>query len=250
MVDRQFSEPELAALYDELHPGAERADFAFYRPLVMAARSVLDVGCGTGELLRHARAAGHSGRLCGLDPAAAMLEHARTEPDVEWVHGTLATQAWDHEFDLIVMTGHAFQVLVDPDEMRGALRTICTALTDTGRFAFETRNPEVRGWEQWTPEHPTQVVRADGAVVRMIHAVDPVAVEGELVSFTTTYTNSEWERPQTSRSTLRFVDAPTLSGSLADGGLAVDAQFGDWDRTPLTATSPEIITIAVRAPSA
>ena len=52
-------------------------DFGFYLPLVMSARSVLDVGCGTGELLRLTRKAGHTGRLCGLDPANAMLDEAR-----------------------------------------------------------------------------------------------------------------------------------------------------------------------------
>ena len=72
MVDRQFFEPDLAALYEEFHPGAERADFAFYRPLVLAAPSVLDIGCGTGELLRQARAAGHVGRPCGLDPVGPL----------------------------------------------------------------------------------------------------------------------------------------------------------------------------------
>ena len=51
--------------------------------------------------------------LCGLDPAEAMLQVAQQRPDVEWVHGDLASVDWHREFDLVVMTGHAFQVLVD-----------------------------------------------------------------------------------------------------------------------------------------
>ena len=49
-----------------------------------------------------------------------------------------------------------------------------------------------------------------------------------------------------SRSTLRFLDTDALSSFLDDAGLVVEEQFGDWDRSPLTATSPEIITIAGR----
>ena len=44
-----------------------------------------------------------------------MLEQARKRYDVEWVHGDLSSVDWDREFDLIVMTGHAFQVLVEDD---------------------------------------------------------------------------------------------------------------------------------------
>jgi SAM-dependent methyltransferase len=75
MPDRQFEEPRLAALYDAVCSG--RPDFGFYLPLVMATDRILDVGCGTGELLRLAREAGDRGRLCGLDPADAMLDQAR-----------------------------------------------------------------------------------------------------------------------------------------------------------------------------
>ena len=66
MPDRLFADLGLAALYDAMCAG--RGDFAFYLPLVMAAPSVLDVGCGTGELLIRARDGGHTGRLTGLDP--------------------------------------------------------------------------------------------------------------------------------------------------------------------------------------
>src|SRR5579859_7317436 len=109
----------MAALYDILCEG--RPDFPFYIGPVMSARSVLDVGCGTGALLRLAREAGHTGRLVGLDPAEAMLDVARARTDIEWVLGDLTTATWDHAFDLIVMTGHAFQVFVEDDELRAAL---------------------------------------------------------------------------------------------------------------------------------
>ena len=80
MADFQFSDARLAALYDAFSPWDDRGDFGFYLPLVMSARAVLDVGCGTGALLHAARQAGHTGRLCGLDPAAGMLAQARRTP--------------------------------------------------------------------------------------------------------------------------------------------------------------------------
>jgi SAM-dependent methyltransferase len=52
----------------------------FYLSFVMDAPSVLDVGCGTGRLLHRAREAGHTGRLCGVDPDVAALERARRSP--------------------------------------------------------------------------------------------------------------------------------------------------------------------------
>ncbi|WP_063784307.1 class I SAM-dependent methyltransferase [Streptomyces sp. SBT349] len=245
MVDRQFSDAALTALYDPMAAG--RRDFGFYLPLVMAARSVLDVGCGTGELLRLARESGHSGRLCGLDPAGAMLDRARRRADVDWVQGDLASTRWEGEFDLIVMTGHAFQVLIGDNELRTALAAIRSALTEEGRFAFETRNPRARAWESWTPDAAEEVTGPTGEVVRVWHEVE-TPVRGELVRFSTTFEGHGWARSRVSRSTLRFLGADRLGSFLAGAGLPVKEQFGDWDRSPLTATSAEIITLARRAP--
>lgn len=243
MVDHLFAEPGLARLYDALCEG--RQDFGFYLPLVMASGSVLDVGCGTGELLRLARHAGHAGRLCGLDPARAMLDVAHHHrDDVEWVLGDLGSTTWRGEFDLIVMTGHAFQVLLEDRELRTALAAIRGALAEGGRFVFETRNPLVRAWEQWTPEHgSSEVVGGDGGVVRVERAVE-LPVAGDRVSFTQTFTSPAWERPQVSRSTLRFLDAGAVAAFLAEAGLTIEEQFGDWDRRALAPSSPEIITVA------
>lgn len=245
MVDRQFSDVALAALYDAMHPWQQRGDFQFALPLIMEASSVLDIGCGTGSLLHRAREAAHTGRLCGIDPAGGMLAVARTRPDIEWVEGTVVSAGWQRQFDLIVMTGHAFQVFLDDDDLHATLVAIRDALTDDGRFVFETRNPLVRAWETWTPDDVDEATAVDGTIVRMDHTVDPVADDG-FVSFTTRYTSDSWAEPQTSRSTLRFLHLAELIGFLDRTGLAIAEQYGDWDRSPFTDSSPEIITIARR----
>ena len=242
MVDRLFSEPRLAELYDAFCEG--RRDFDFYLPLVMSAKSVLDVGCGTGELLRLAREAGHRGRLCGLDPAETMLEQARKRSDIEWVLGDLTAASWCREFDLIVMTGHAFQVLIEEIQLQDSLTAIRSALDEHGRFIFETRNPSARGWEDWVPDSAV-IIEHGHTTVKMAHQVE-TPIRGDLISFTATFTSPDWDRPQVSKSTLRFLGQKLLNDFLFRAGLAIEDQFGDWDKSPVIDTSPEIVTVARR----
>ena len=246
MVDRIFSDTTLAELYDLMAPWGEPDD-QFYIELVMAADAVLDVGCGTGLLLREARRAGHTGWFVGLDPAAAMLDVAhRDRTDIEWICSDLSTVQWTREFDLVVMTGHAFQVFTEDDQLRSSLAAIRTALTGGGRFAFETRNPSTRAWEAWTPDRVTEILIPAGGIVHFSREVD-LPVDGDRVSFTATFSSPAWDKPRLSRSTLRFLDAESLGSFLGEAGLEVVEQYGDWDRSPLTSASPEIITIACRA---
>jgi SAM-dependent methyltransferase len=242
-----FADPRYAACYDAFFPWEERDDFHFYLPMIMEARSVLDVGCGTGILLHHAREAGHTGRLVGLDPAEGMLARARRRADVEWVRGDLRSVSYAGEFDLVVMTGHAFQELVTDEDLRAALSTISAALTDGGRFAFETRNPAVRGWERWDIEYAMSIPdpAGSGGVVRMTIQAD-TPVTGDVVHATTRLTGPAWPGLRTSSSALRFPGAREVASRLAEAGLVVAERYGDFDRSPLTADSPEIITIARR----
>lgn len=242
VVDHSFADLTLAALYDSINPWGPDDDF--YLNLVRSADSVLDVGCGTGRLLARAASDGHPGRLTGLDPAAAMLVQARRRaPGVEWLLGDLDTRMWQGDFDLVIMTGHAFQVLLGDEELRGALRAVRSALSGGGRFVFETRNPAARAWESWTPDRVREVTDAEGRVVRVWHEVADEP-SGDRVTFTETFDSPGWPRRHTGRATLRFLTPGSLTGFLAEAGLRVEEQYGDWDRGPLTRTSPEIITVA------
>lgn len=219
----------------------------FHLPRVMAAASVLDVGCGTGELLRLARERGHTGRLAGVEPAGPMLEVAKQRSDVEWVHGDATAGGWENEFDLAMMTGHVFQVILDDDAIRRTLGAIRNALTEDGRFVFDTRNPLVRDWETWMPDVVWEFESPDGAAIRKWHEIE--SVEGDVVWYSTTFVSDSWDEPVTLRSAQRFYSADKVATFLDEAGLAIVEQFGHWDGRPFTDDSPEIITLARRAGS-
>jgi SAM-dependent methyltransferase len=234
-----YTDPRLAIFYDQFNPWSVDRDF--YLNLVMSAGSVLDVGCGTGIVLGRAREAGHPGRLVGLDPAAAMLDHARAYVDVDWILGDLGRVPFDREFDLVIMTGHVFQVFLTDDDIAAALTAVRAALTVGGRFAFETLNPRLRPWEAWTGSW--EVTAPDGAVVTAANT-DPHLVGDGLVEVTGRFSSPSWARDVLCPSRFRFLDVDALDTHLAGAGLAVVDRYGLWDRSPYTDTMPEIITIA------
>jgi SAM-dependent methyltransferase len=235
-----YPDADAAALYDLLNPWGPSDDF--YLSYVMDAPSVVDVGCGTGMLLRRARECGHTGRLCGLDPDGAALDRARTRPDVEWVQGKAADMAWDREFALAVMAGNVFQVLVTDQELRASLAAVRAALVHDGRLVFGTRNPRVRAWEAWNPSNPLDVVDHAGRELRIIYQVESVV--DEVVTFTETTATRTGQPLRVDRASLRFLEVEGLDASLDGAGLEVVARYGDWSRGPLTDTSDNIVIVA------
>ncbi|WP_306367997.1 trans-aconitate 2-methyltransferase [Nocardiopsis sp. CC223A] len=237
-----YDDPAVAALYDAFNPWAACDDF--YLDLVMDAPAALDVGCGTGLILRTARERGHTGRLVGLDPADAMLQVARSHTEeVDWIRGDLSTHTWEGGFDLATMTGHAFQELLTDTAVVDALTAMRTALNPGGLIAFETRNITARAWERWTPDHARTGTLPDGRTVTDVHDARPITPEG-LVTFTSTTTGTDGREILSTVSTLRFLTTDHLDTLLAAAGLAQVERHGNWDRTPLTPASPEVITLA------
>jgi ubiquinone/menaquinone biosynthesis C-methylase UbiE len=238
-----YSDADAAALYDVLNPWGPSDDF--HLRSVMAAPSVLDVGCGTGMLLHRARREGHSGRLCGVDPHEAALTRARIRPDVEWICGTAASLTFDGEFAHALMASNAFQCLVSDEELRASLAAIRRALRDGGTFAFESRNPRARAWDRWSPDHPADVVDSSGRRLRVVHSVEQQV--GDVVTFTETTSDPDGVPLRVDRTSLRFLPAVDLDRHLGDAGFTVVERYGDFVGGPFTPGSETIVTVARRS---
>lgn len=238
-----FTDDDVAELYDLTNPWAAEQwpSDRFYNELVMAADSVLDVGCGTGQMLHQTRDRGHAGRLAGIDPDAASLRRARRREDVEWVGGKAADIAWKQEFDLATMVSHGFQCLITDDEIRASLAAIRGALRVGGRFAFETRHPQAEEWKQWTVGDSGDIPFPDGRVLRMSYRVE---VRDDVVDAIEVTALADGTVLREDAGSMRFLDVERLNAFLTEAGFGIEAQYGDWKRGPVTADSTEIVTIA------
>jgi SAM-dependent methyltransferase len=301
-----YEDPESARLYDAENSGREDVEFYLrlarelrgvparddtaraVTPLVSPAQdhprggpapfTVLDIGCGTGVLGVDLAADGH--RVIGVDPAAAMLEIARTRPGgerVTWILGS-AEAAPEASADLAVMTGHAAQQIVPAHAWRTLLRSAHRALRPGGVLAFESRDPRRRAWERWTPErtrgtfpHPdggeftswVEVLEVDesgadgsgaGGTVETHRGVTERAGHGgpdgreghEGRDGREQRERREGTVRRSSEETLIFRPLDVLRADLEATGFTVEHVYGDWSGGPVTEDTAELILLGRR----
>ncbi|WP_030430271.1 class I SAM-dependent methyltransferase [Allokutzneria albata] len=241
MRDSEFRDARLVMLYDAAYRWARDDDF-FLGMVGQTPVRVLDLGCGTGRLALGMAAAGHA--VTGIDPARASLDAARTKPgaaEITWIEGTSA-DAPSAAFDVVVMTSHVAQFIVDDAEWERTLADLRRALVPGGRLVFDSRDPSARGWERWNPvDSRTRTTLPDGRVIPWWTEVTDVA-EGR-VTFLHHYDFPEGEL--LSSSTMRFRSEDEIRSSLYDNGFVVEEIYGGWDREPVGAG--ELLVIARRS---
>jgi SAM-dependent methyltransferase len=218
VADAIFEDPRLARLYDPLDPDRRDLDAYVAVAAELRARSVLDVGCGTGSLA--CRLARRGIEVIGVDPAGASLDVARAKPGadrVRFIQGD-ATTLPPLRVDMALMTGNVAQVFVTDEAWTATLHGVKDALRRGGWLVFETRVPAQRAWEGWTPQATLTRVHVDGVgTVELWHELQDVS--GELVTFRSIV---QWDDVQVeSRSTLRFRGREAIERSVQDAGYVV-----------------------------
>lgn len=239
----EFTAPRLVAVYEALNgyaPGTQ-PDFYLRTAHECGARSVVEVGCGTGLITRLFLADGFD--VTGIDPSGPMLDVARAHPGAEavrWIEGDL--DALDVTgVDFAFMAGHVAQFFVSDDSWRHALHVLHGALRSGGRLAFESRNPSAPG--SWSESGRVAVVETpEGPVQR---CTDIAVVRGDLRMFRLRYRFADGEEV-VADAELRFRSVEVLRRSLDEAGFDVTQAYGDWDRRPLDERSPEIILVAAK----
>ena len=241
MTDRLYSDPDLVQFYDiENEAGS---DFQYCVRFARDARSVLDLGCGTGRLAA-ALADGRS--VTGVDPAGAMLDVGRRRAggqDVDWLEADARTLRLGRRFDVVLLTGHAFQVFLTSEDRKAVLATIAAHLALGGRFIFDTRNPTAQEWLEWTPERSQRTLGEDRpGTIRAWNNVyrDP---KTGVVTYWTYYELPGRAKVLSAELKIAFPTRESIDGLMGDAGLVVEQWLGNWHGEPYQPASPEIIPV-------
>lgn len=185
-----FGEPEI--VHAAVPPGA----------------SILELGCGTGRLLRPLAALGHP--VTGVDDSPDMLARS---PDLPTACSSIQSLRLDRRFDVVLLA--STMINADPGTRRGFLATVRRHLRDDGIAVFQQNPPD---WFE-TLQDAEPVQDDPGGIRRVLRSArwEPprMHVEVEYQVGGNVWTHS-WTSYQ--------ISAGELSGDLAIAGLS----FGDW----------------------
>jgi SAM-dependent methyltransferase len=255
-----------AEFYDYLPLYAERQDVAFYvaeaQRAAKAAGSgvspVLELGCGSGRILIPTAAAGV--RIVGLDLSPAMLARCRQKLEVQpeevrastrLVQSSMTDFHFAEKFQLITTPFRSFQHLLTVEEQLACLRCAYEHLAPDGRLIVDMFhfNPVSLCDPAWTVERddsPT-VTLPGGRRFRRTHRIVAFhrAEQCNEVEFACYVTHPDGrEERLTQRFPFRYFFRYEVEHLLARSGFRVVDVYGDFDRSPFTDDSPEMITVA------
>ncbi|MFZ2587481.1 MAG: class I SAM-dependent methyltransferase [Alphaproteobacteria bacterium] len=221
MADAIFEDKRLIEIYDVFD--GERHDLVHYLALVknLKAKSVLDVGCGTGSFSCLLSKEGFD--VVGLEPASASLDVARGKnyaDNIRWILGDTSALPL-LQVDLAVMVGNVAQVFVTDATWEENLRCIKKALKPNGYLVFEVRDPAKKAWENWTRDktYCRLNIPKVGIVEGWCEVTD---VSDGLVSFVWTYVFESDGQILKSHSTLRFRTKDEIQTALVKIGFTIE----------------------------
>jgi len=236
MPDAHYDDPRLAAIYDLGNGWSEDSDYYLALAGTTPCR-VLDIGCGTGIITDAIAARGHT--VVGADPSPGMLAVARTKPNaanIRWIESEAQALDLGETFDLIIMSGHAFQTLVEDADIRSAAAVMKRHLAPEGRVVFESRNPVIDWPCRWA--YATDLDTPQGMVRETREFLGRT---DDRMTFDLRYAFPDGLE-LVSHSVLRFASCDVIEALFRAEGLVTEKVHGDWDGSAFDpAASPEMI---------
>jgi SAM-dependent methyltransferase len=249
---------DLGLLYDHVPAYAQRADIAFYVDEAMQTDGkILELASGTGRVLLPIARAGKE--ITGVERSRKMLARCReqiaAEPDdvrarVTIVDGDMRDFSIDDRFALAIIPFRPMQHLMTIDDQLSCLDAIRRHLVPGGRLIFDVFNPDLARIgsppaAEWNDTPETALpngwsFRRSGRMVA-VHRLDQVN-DVELI-YDLTSPEGKSER-RVHAFSMRWYMRAEIEHLVARAGFELDTIYGNFDRSPLTDASPEMVVVA------
>jgi len=250
-----YSDAWSAEIYDYEVGGL--GDLPFWQSLAeKTGGPALELACGTGRLLLPLARAGTN--AVGLDASPYMLAVARRKlaqesPEVQartrLVEGSMADFSLSEQFGLIYIPARSFQALLTREEQRSCLTSCAQHLRPDGLLAIDVFNPRLDLLINPTghDDGPSEFEGQEGLTVIHRAHVDYDRAEQTLAGpWWYEYDTEKGHVVREYSLTLHYFFRFEMEWMLESCGFEADALYGDFERSPFTADSPEIIVVARR----
>jgi ubiquinone/menaquinone biosynthesis C-methylase UbiE len=131
---------DLAPLYDSMYQTFINYDeeYLFYKNLIapFQPKSVLEIGCGTGQLSKRFFTEGYD--YCGLDFSEDMLKIARKRsPNTDFRQGDMTRLELDKTFDAVLITGRTLSYIIKNKALMDTFMGVHKTLNRDGVLIFD-----------------------------------------------------------------------------------------------------------------
>lgn len=249
-----------ADYYDVVHTGLPGEAEFYVGQAVRLGTDTLELGCGTGRICIPMAMSGVN--VVGLDNSKAMLEYCRQKQCIigempgrlEIVEGDMRNFALDREFGLVVVPYRTFMHLLKYEDKHDCLECVYKHLQPDGLLILNLWAGDVSHLPHYYANDGKSLVFAGRYALpdkgtELVHFVKPLydherqlIVEEHILH----EVSSRGEVVHTARLSMRraWVTFDQMRQYLTGAVFKIEAVFGNFDCSPFTAKSAEMIWIA------
>lgn len=210
---------------------------------------IIDLACGTGRATIPLAQTGHT--LIGVDVHKGMLMQAKkkTTPglNIEWIEQDCTKLQLCVKSSLIYMVGNSFQHFLTNDDQDQLLNSVHNHLENSGIFIFDTRFPGSDELLQPPTEEYWRSYRDETGKKVDVFTKSSYDAIGQIQHYITTRrtvdAHGKTIDEKKTNIQLRYVYPQEMERLLKGNGFEILAVYKDWNETPLTQDSQQMIYV-------
>ena len=242
MKNAEFNNKKLAQIYENFNQFSEDEDFWLRIIKSLWVKNIIDFWAGTWIFTLVLLDRWYE--LIAIEPSHEMLAIAKSKTHsdrIKWLQWS-TNKLEGFKTDLILMTSHVAQFITGDNEWRELLEKSHAALNSWWYILFDSKNPLLKPWENYTRENYNRT--KDTVFWEVNMQIDLKDISGNVITHSIHYNFLEtWEK-FVSDNTLIYRSKGEIEESLKKAGFEIIKTYGDWSSQEYSEESSEMIFLA------